>query len=69
MLVEPVVIIGAKEFDCEFARFVIDVSDVVWNVFWVTDFGGPPAIVTDLEFFVSSVNNEQFYTFAQTISL
>lgn len=69
MLVEPVVIIGAKEFDCEFARFVIDVSDVVWNVFWVADFGRPPAIVADLGFIVSCVNNAQFYTFAQTISL
>ena len=69
MLVEPVVVIGTKEFDCKFARFVIYVGDVVWNVFWVADFGRPPAIVTDLGFIVSLINNGKFSTFAQTISL
>ena len=38
MLVEPVVVIGTKEFHSELPSFVCDIGDVVWYVFRMTNF-------------------------------
>jgi hypothetical protein len=48
MLVKPVVVIGAEEFDCEFTNFVRNIVDVVWNIFRMTDFRRPPSIIANL---------------------